>query len=173
MNYINSIFDYNGKKYYLTWMNDVDFANLSPITQVYAVVFNENGEILVCRHDSESKWQIPGGTPESNESTEETLHRELIEEVDATVSKFMPLGVQKVEEEVNGEKFLSSYQIRYVCLLDKLLEQTPDPDPKKGYIWERKFVPQAEINSYVNWGEIGKAMFSEATQIYNNQLKNN
>lgn len=37
------------------------------------------------------------------------------------ISNGIPLGLQKVEEEVNGEKVLSSYQVRYVCLLYKLL----------------------------------------------------
>ncbi len=166
MDYVTSIMDYKDKKFHLTWIPDADFSSISPISQVYAVVFNNKGEILVCRHDSNSKWQIPGGTPDGSETLEETLRRELIEEADVTISKFFPLGAQKVEEEVNGEKVLSSFQVRYVCLLDQMLPQTPDPDPKKNFIWERKFVSQSEINTYVNWGEIGNAMFSEAIEIY-------
>lgn len=167
MNYIKSVLEYGGNKFQNTWMPGISFDDLSPITQVYGIVFNDSGEILVCRSGSEDKWQIPGGKPEIGETLEESLKRELIEEVDVTVSKIFPLGAQMVEEEIDGEYKLSSYQLRFVAILDELLDQTVDPDETKNVIWERKFVPSNEVTSYVKWGEIGAAMFHDAVHIFN------
>lgn len=167
MNEVKSVYESNGKKFYLTWMPNCETSNLTPVTQVYGIVFNDKGEILIVRANENDKWQIPGGTPEGSETWEQTLNRELIEEADVTVKNAKFLGAQKVEQDVDGVPTLSSYQLRYFGILDKLLDQTIDPDVTKSFIWQRKFVPASEITEYVKWGDLGKSMFDDAVKMYN------
>lgn len=146
-----------------TWINDPDFDKYSPLTQVYGIVFNENGEILIAKKTFEKSWILPGGSPEGNETPEETLTRELIEEADVE-GEIIRLGVQKVEDRINPNQQLI-YQARCIVLLKKLLPQTPDPD--NGEMWDRQFVPSEEINTYIFWGENGRKMFEDAVNLYN------
>ncbi|KKQ95397.1 MAG: A/G-specific DNA-adenine glycosylase [Candidatus Woesebacteria bacterium GW2011_GWB1_43_14] len=135
-----------------TWIRDDDLEKYKPATQVYGVVFNKRGEILVAREKPTDKWQIPGGKPEAGESIEDTVRRELKEEVDVKAGKVFPLGAQKVEMPENPSRLEGKlfYQLRCVVFLDKLLPQTPDP--ASGNTWERKFVPAEKITDYVKWG---------------------
>ncbi len=137
--------------------------------QIYAIVFNEIGEILIARAKHEDSWQIPGGKPEQNETHIEVLVRELQEEADITIRDALPLGAQKVEVKEGDVRRLSSYQLRYIAILDKMLPQSVDP--ASGTVWERKFVPAREIKSYVKWGAVGDAMFDDAIELYKGWTK--
>ena len=161
MNYPRTDVIWNGHESTHWWVRSDDLEKFSPIKQVYAICFNDVGEILVCRSNSEGKWQIPGGHPENNESIEETLRRELLEEVDLKVKNIHSLGVQEVEFEKNPEHF---YQARCICYVDELLPQTVDP--ASGETWERKFVPASEIIQIVQWGDAGDAMFADAIELW-------
>ena len=161
-----SSYIFNGHKVTMSWIETDSIERFRPVTQVYGICFNERGEILICRETGEGKWQLPGGKPEIGESIEKTLTREVLEEVDIKVKNVKILGVQKVEFPNNpnkdeGEVF---YQARCVCEIDELLPQTPDP--ASGKTWERKFVPADKISEYIQWGEIGYAMFKDAVGIW-------
>lgn len=170
MNHPTSTLTYDNKNFLLTWIRDGSLENYKPVGQVYGIVFNDKGEILIAREKPEDKWAIPGGKPEAGESIEETLRRELEEEVDVSVSKVLPLGAQKVELEGDKEGKSTSYQLRCVALLKELLPQTPDP--AHGSTWERKFVPAEDVNGYIKWGELGVAMFNDAINLFKNLSQN-
>lgn len=166
MNHTRSSYIFNGIEVTTTWMKDSDLSKYKPVTQVYGIVFNDKGEILVARETSEGKWQIPGGKPENDETVEETMRRELLEEVDVKAGNIYPLGAQKTEmpnnpNKVEGDLF---YQLRCVVELGELLPQTPDPD--RGNIWERMFVPADKITEYIKWGETGNTMFKDAIDLW-------
>lgn len=148
---------WNGRKNILTWIPTDDLSGYLPITQVYGICVNENKEVLVCRLPNDKNWGLPGGTPENDETPMQTLERELIEEADVVTSEQKVLGVQEVKE---SDK--TYYQVRYVCKIKELLPQTIDPDTKLMY--ERKFVPLAELNKHLKWGEIGEAIVAEAVK---------
>jgi len=167
MQEITSTIEYKGKKYALTWITDSNLDIYVPASQIYGIVFNKNGEILIARAKEDGLWQIPGGKPEKDESYVDALSRELKEEVDVTVTQITPLGAQKVELEENDKRKLSSYQLRYIALLDKLLPQSLDPDLTINTVWERKFIPFSEVKNYVRWGEVGDAMFDDAVRLFN------
>lgn len=61
-----------------TWNNSAVPHNLK-IKQVYGVVFSDDKRILLRVEDD--KYKLTGGKPEKNESYEETLRREYIEEL--------------------------------------------------------------------------------------------
>lgn len=154
-----------------TWIRTDSLDNLTPVTQVYGICFNDKNEILVCREGKDGPWQIPGGHPENDETIEETLSREMLEEVDVKVKNIKLLGVQKVDFPNNPTKSQGDifYQVRCICEVDELLPQTPDPD--SGKTWERKFVSAEEVTEYVKWQETGDAMFKDAIQLHM-QIKN-
>ena len=110
---------YKGQTYHLTWIKTDSLDNYSPITQVYGVCFDNEGNILIARSSESAQWQIPGGTPEENETIEQTLKRELLEEVDIEVKDIKVLGVQKVE--VPNEPDKTHHQVRCICTIKKLL----------------------------------------------------
>lgn len=153
------------QKTLLTWIRDNDLGKHSPITQAYGVVFNNEGEILICRGSDTASWQIPGGSPEENETIEQTLKREIKEETDILIKTIVPLGVQKVEY-LEEPKRNTHYQARFMALVEKVLPQTLDPDPKIGKIWQRKFVPYQKITEYVKWGKTGEALFADAIKVW-------
>ncbi|MEK7526203.1 MAG: NUDIX hydrolase [Patescibacteria group bacterium] len=161
-NYPTSTFEWEGKQINVIWIRTDSLEEFSPITQVYGICFNDKDEILICRRNKEDGWQIPGGHPEKGETIEETLKRELLEEVDVKSKKIKILGVQKVYPKDELEKF--SYQLRCVCEVDKLLPQTPDPD--NGDTWERKFIPAQEAVNYIKWGLTGDIMFKDAISLW-------
>lgn len=152
--------------YEFTWIKDRQVDKYTPCTQAYGICYTKDGQILVIGNSKHRG--LPGGTPEGSETPEEALHRELMEEADVVVSKVIPLGVQKVVEK-NGVKTVLYYQYRYVCLIEKLLPQTVDPD--KGVVHPRILVPASEITDYVKWGITGEAMFKEGNEVFENQLK--
>jgi len=157
--------DWTNKKgvfFQFTWIKDPDVSKYKPCTQVYGICFSKDKQILLI--DSQGMRMIPGGSPEGNEIPEETLRRELLEEADVTVTKMFPLGVQKVLENNKPEKN-SYYQYRYICLIDKLLPQTPDPD--NGIIYHRLLVPFFEVTNHVKWGATGDSMFKDAIELFN------
>lgn len=171
MNYPKSSYTFNGIEVTMTWMKDEHLSKYSPVTQVYGVVFNDKGEILVARETTEGKWQIPGGKPEGDETVDETVKRELLEEVDVKAGAIYPLGAQKTEMPNNPNKNEGDlfYQLRCVVEMDELLPQTPDPD--RGNVWERRFVPADKITEYIKWGETGNAMFGDAIALWKEKHK--
>lgn len=136
------------------------------ITQVYAVVFDNQGNILIGRQNADSPWVICGGSPENGETIEQTLQRELLEELDVTVKNIMLLGVQEVEwkKSKKSKKGEKHYQVRMIADIDELLPQTTDP--AHNIVWERKIVPAQEITNYVSWGVIGEALFKDAILLW-------
>src|SRR3972149_6302316 len=97
----------------LTWIRTDDFQNYQPFFQVYGIVFNDKGEVLLIQ--------------------EEELY----------------------------------FQYRYVCLLDRLLAQTPDPDT--GITNPRMFVSVDEAIEHAKWGKTGAAMFRDAIELWQEQ----
>lgn len=104
----------------IEWFDKTDFTKLKNITQIYGVIFNSSGKILIV--NTMGKWQLPGGKPEKEETFEQTLIREIDEETDAEIEKIKPIGYQIVSEK--NKKII---QLRYFAKLKKLNRQTIDP----------------------------------------------
>ncbi len=166
---MKSHFNYNGQEVQVEWHDEVDFSNLKNVTQVYGVIFNDEGKILIVKVNG--KWSLPGGTPEGHDkSPKETLVRETIEEVDVEIDNIKPLGYQNSSfvNEPNSEH----QQLRYFAIVKKVLPQTPDPDPKVNLINERKFINPEKFSNYCNWGEIGNLIIKKAVREFRSSNPN-
>lgn len=140
------------------WHKNTNFKHLDPITQVYGVCFDKDGNILIKKGLSK-EWNIPGGSPESNETPIQTLKRELEEEVDVEIGKYQMIGYFEVSSNNS-----TIYQLRFVCRIKKINKQTIDP--AKGIINERKFVKPDEFFNYVTL-ENYRSMMAEAIKWFN------
>ena len=133
-----------------TWYPTKDFSKISPITQVYGICFDKDGKIVVVSLERK-KWQLPGGTPEKNETPEQTLMREVDEEADLDLKNIQPLGYQKIENLDTNE---IQYQLRYFALIAKIKPQTIDQ--AVGKILVREFIEPKDFSKYCPWGNVGE-----------------
>lgn len=166
---ISNTVKFEGTDIKYAWYPGDVLDNYYPFNQVYGVVFNLDGMILIQRRGDRA-WCLPGGTVEENETAEQTLRREVIEEADVTIINPVLLGGQRVQfpgghnpnpSKRGGDDF---YQLRYYGEVDEILPQTPDPD--HGIINERLFVDQDKINDFLNWGITGQVIFDQAIALY-------
>ncbi|MBR6134007.1 NUDIX domain-containing protein [Candidatus Saccharibacteria bacterium] len=130
--------------------------NDMPITQVYGVLFDEKGRIML-RVDNGFHGLV-GGTPEPGETYEETLHREVYEEVNCKISDLHYLGYQTVVGD--GEPYA---QLRYIAKLTEIGENRPDLDGDK--MCERVLVSTEQAGDVLDYGEEGKEIISAAIKL--------
>jgi len=130
-------------------------------------VFNEEGKILII--NTVGNWQLPGGKPESEESWEEALIREVAEEADVEIKNIIPVGYQIVSEIKEGSTLPQFIQLRYLATIEKLNE--PTPDPATGKIPERKFINPSDFSKYCPWGNIGQYVVDKASKIFHEKIK--
>lgn len=126
------------------------------IIQVYGVLFDEKGRIML-RVDNGFHGLV-GGTPEPGETYEETLHREVYEEVNCKISDLHYLGYQTVVGD--GEPYA---QLRYIAKLTEIGENRPDLDG--GKMCERVLVPTEQAGDVLDYGEEGKEIISAAIKL--------
>lgn len=122
------------------------------VRQVYGFIFNADGRILLLEDGGE--YNLPGGRPESGENLAETLIREVLEEVQITISSPKYLGYQLISAE---EEFA---QVRLVALID--LVQRAGFDPSTGRQYRRLLVPPTHANDLLKWGESGNQQITSA-----------
>ena len=112
------------------------------ITQVYGVLFNNKGQILLRNYHGD--YGLIGGTPEPGETRAETLHREVFEEVNCEISDLHYFGYQSV----HGDG-IPYAQLRYVAKVTKMGPIRPDLDNGKTY--ERIFTTPDEAIERLNY----------------------
>ncbi len=151
--------DYKGTTIIMEWIETSSISFDAPILQVSGVCFNENGEILVVK--KKNKWSLPGGHPKKDESPEETLKREVMEEAYVQVDNITLLGAVRVTHPNNQEKGGELYyHLRYSAKVSEVL--SINADPATGYTFERRFVKPEEFIEYTQWGAVGKSIIEKA-----------
>lgn len=111
-------------KYQIDWFegNKITEGEGLPVTQLYCWIYTNDNRIALVSKDNE-KWQFPGGKPKENEKEEETLERELKEEISLSLSenKATPkmFGYYIVTENEDDGTLIKKYlQLRYFVRLD-------------------------------------------------------
>lgn len=129
-----------------------------PVTQVHGVLLTDDGRVLVRIKSGSAR--LTGGRPERDETWEETLRRETMEEASVSVGKMYYLGYQVPD----GEKYA---QVRMVALVDEIFPAQPDPDRDSNWIYGRELVPidDAKVRYTESFGEIGARIIDAAVMI--------
>lgn len=130
---------------------DADDFNSLPIeqcSQVYGVCFLGD-RIIIVRDGPTNQWSLPGGTIEKGETIERALARELLEETNTKLLRWIPIGAQKVIFPDGN----FSYQLRVVAVVEKIGEFISDPG---GGIQENKYISPHDVKKYFDWGKIGE-----------------
>ena len=124
------------------------------VRQVYGIVFSHDFEILLRIEDN--KYKLTGGKPEKNESYEETLKREYIEELNVELDDCHYLGYLLVED--NNEKYA---QVRMIARIKNINENPVDPDTDKMY--GRELVSADRVKELLKYqDDAGNTMKDEA-----------
>jgi len=142
--------------------DDFSILDKEKCTQCYAVCFveDENGKIIIVHNGKKDTWGLIGGTIEKGEDHENTLKREIHEEGNIEVLKYLPIGYQKASGE-DLENY--SYQLRYVVLGRKFGEF--EKDLGGGSVDKVKFIDIDEVKEYFNWGEVGDRIIARAKEL--------
>ena len=149
---------WNGHVYTLTWQPGATVPENTSFIQASGVCFTSEGE-LVLVEDETGERMLPGGHPETGESLEQTLIREVWEEACATVEKAIYFGSQQVDE----EGYETQYQARFWTRV-KL-----EPFIPRFETTRRILVEPANFLMTLNWSttKIAQAMFDAAVAIEN------
>lgn len=126
------------------------------VRQVYGVLFTADGKIML-RVDDGFHGLI-GGSPESGETPEETLCREVFEEVNCKISNLHYLGYQTVHGD--GEPYA---QLRYVAKIEEIGENRPDLDD--GKLYERILVDKEKAGKTLDYGIEGEQIIAAAIRV--------
>lgn len=130
---------------------------LTPLTQVQAVTFNSEGKIVLYKH-IDGYYGFPGGKIERGESPEETLVREIREEINAEVINFGIFAFVKSYKKTSPEKV--TYNLRYWAIVNIDREEIIN-DPA-GKALERIIVDAKNAPKILNWGKAGEILVKEA-----------
>jgi 8-oxo-dGTP pyrophosphatase MutT (NUDIX family) len=162
---IASSFVYRGKTIQLEWYDLVgqDLPDL-PWQQIY-VIGDVEGLVPVVRYDSGDKDNLPGGKVESGESPDETIKREIKEEVNCKVLAWSPIGYQKLTEP-DGRVV---YQLRVAARLEKLGKFVNDIG---GAVVGYKLVEIDTLNSHIQYDEVGERMVELTKRVRKNDYGN-
>ena len=142
----------------IKWIKDFDFKN-KKYTQVSGYIFNDINELLIVK--SGKSFTIPGGHPEINETSMDTLNREIYEEAYVEIKDIEYLGAVEVVE--NNETY---YQLRYIARVKNIL-----PFEGKWETTQRVFVSVNNLIDYIKWanGITFKAQVDDAYLNINNR----
>lgn len=130
-----------------------DYSQLPSIQQVQAVCFLNENQVVFYKN-IEGRYGNPGGSIEQNESIEETLARELVEEASLKLIKCTPIGYEKVTNLKTNE---ISYFLRMVALVELLDEPINDPCNKA---IDRIVVNYENAAQTLNWGKKGELLIT-------------
>jgi len=145
---VKSSFTFRDQLFHIDWydIHDGELPDL-PWQQVYAIG-DVDGLVPIVHYPGDDNDNLPGGRSEPGETIEQTLVRELDEEIKAKVISWYPLGYQDGIN-TDGKRI---YQLRVYAKLtidDKFVK---DPG---GSVIGHSLVPLEELNQHIKWGEIG------------------
>jgi 8-oxo-dGTP pyrophosphatase MutT (NUDIX family) len=124
MEYFEHCFNHNGEVWGIEHHNVSDFGDIedSRIEKIHALCLMD-GKLLLVHHPRWNIWSIPGGSRESGETIEQTLHRELEEETNCQIVSMKPISYQKAISP-SGEY---SYRVQYLCMVKEIGVFEKDP----------------------------------------------
>lgn len=137
-----------GRDLTLIWHESGQIPEGHKISQVSAFCLDSKGRVLIIKN--KHGWGLPGGHPESGETTIESLKREIKEEADATINENLSLiGYVEVidpdNDSIEGRNYL---QLRFLCQLMELSDFKAEFETSERYLVKPEELPQ-----YIDWME--------------------
>ena len=134
------------------------------VRQIYGIVFSHDGRILLMKDGN--TYSLAGGTPEAEDNgIEETLRRELIEEVNVQIDTPYIVGYRLIDEENSTEPYA---QVRMASLMAEIMPAKPDP--ATGRTYKRYLVSPSKAIELLNWQDDGAAQINSAVDVARNFL---
>lgn len=133
-----------------------------PVKQVYAWLISDDNRVVIVSKDGVS-WQLPGGKPNSQESLDAALGREIQEETSLDIKqlelqpKLFGYYVVTLEEESDNRKqrFL---QLRYLCNLPEKFDrytiqpnEADDTQPDSDKVNYVEFCDLKKLADKISW----------------------
>ena len=113
---------------------------------VCAIIENDNGEIFISKRGPgralQNKWEFPGGKVEENETHEETIIREIKEELNSKIKPIKYVG--KSYYEYTNLSPYNDFSITLYAYLSKLVEGNLELSEHI----DSKFVPIKDLSSF-------------------------
>ena len=153
---------YSGVEYIFEYTDADSFDDLeySFVRQAYGVCFCDD-KIVIGFGGNKHAWGLIGGTVEPGETYKQTLVREIQEESNMEVLKWIPVGYQKAIDTRDGSFF---YQLRYACTARPYGPFVSDP---AGGVTEIKLIDPKDYKNYFDWGKIGERIIERALELKN------
>ncbi len=88
---------------------------------VSAVIFNEQGRVLLTRRTDNGLWCLPGGAFETGESVSEAVAREVIEETGLIIEPIKIIGVYSDPHRISRYASGNSYHVVVLSFLCRII----------------------------------------------------
>lgn len=124
--------------------------------QAQAVCFTKTGELVIFETKN-GKTGLPGGHIEQGERPEETLEREIYEEVACKMLDFGPTCYFREYQKGKEQDF--RYALRYWALVEPLDEEVNDPCDEGR---KRRLIEKDELINTLKWGKSAEILLSLA-----------
>lgn len=144
-------FEYNGSTITVQWFDLKQSDQIPDVQweQVY-VVGNLGGLVPVVQHMGD-RDNLPGGKTEPGETIEQTIKREVLEELNCKVTSWQPIGYQKL----SSPAIDTLYQLRVCAKLEKIGEFVSDPG---GAVTGYKLVDHSDFARLIGYGAVGERL---------------
>lgn len=142
-------FKHEGRTINVEWFDadHIDKLPEVPWEQVYAIAKLDDMAALVTYADN--RPNLPGGKTKPGETIQETLRRELLEEMNCRVLKWSVIGYQRLTD---GNKE-PVYQLRVYAELQRIGTFERDPG---GNVTGYKLVTLKQVNQEIGYGRVGE-----------------
>lgn len=116
-----------------------------------AAVIIHNDHVLIHRSEKDDFWALPGGRVEFFENSEDTISREILEEIGISSSVIRLLWHVESFFEYSGRKFheLSNYFLTKVDSNTEIVSEADFPGIEVGLDLIYRWIPITELSNYV------------------------
>lgn len=148
---LKTSFEYRGETINCDWYEVTNISELPDVEweQVYAIG-NVGGKVPVVHYADSDVRNLPGGKfDELGDTIDRVLDREMKEELNMRVLSWRVIGYQFL----SNPKFGDAYQLRVYAELEPIGKFVSDPG---GGVVGHSLVPIEELNSYIQYGDVGE-----------------